>query len=142
MSPYTVWQSENFSIAQSYDFPLPGYLFVECTSGVTSLSELKAAELAELSHVLQRAESLIDSLIKPARTYVLKLGESDQRLHFHLIPRTKEVLAGYLRSTDDKPPYNGALITAWIWSNVRTLGHTDEDINRFIRTAREAGVRD
>jgi len=68
VSPYTIWQSENFSIAQSYDFPLPGYLFVECTSGAASMSELKAAELVELSHVLQRAESLIDSLIKPART--------------------------------------------------------------------------
>jgi len=61
-SPYTIWQSENFSIAKSYDFPLPGYLFVECTSGAASMSELKAAELVELSHVLQRAESLIDSL--------------------------------------------------------------------------------
>ena len=82
MSPYTIWQSENFSIAQSYDFPLPGYLFVECTSGAASMSELKAAELVELSHVLQRAESLIDSLIKPARTSKTWSGRGKQPLWF------------------------------------------------------------
>jgi len=82
VSPYTIWQSENFSIAQSYDFPLPGYLFVECTSGAASMSELKAAELVELSHVLQRAESLIDSLIKPARTSKTWSGRGKQPLWF------------------------------------------------------------
>ena len=46
------------------------------------MSELKAAELVELSHVLQRAESLIDSLIKPARTSKTWSGRGKQPLWF------------------------------------------------------------
>ncbi|RRW42282.1 hypothetical protein EGJ52_17120 [Pseudomonas luteola] len=136
MNQYSIWQCANFSISQSYDFPLPGYLFVECISGVKSLAALTAQDSVELGSVLKRAEHIVETLIKPERIYVLKFGESDQRVHFHMVPRTSKLLEAYLKSTSDKPPYNGALITAWVWSNARALNHTEEEIRGFISAAR------
>ena len=140
MNQFTIWQSENFSISQSYDFLLPGYLFVECAAGVKSLAALTAEHSAELGSALKHAEHIVQTLVNPERIYVLKFGESDQRVHFHIIPRTRKVLDAYLKSVNDEPPYNGALITAWVWSNARTLGHTEKEISEFISSARSVSA--
>lgn len=34
MNQFSIWQSENFVISQARDFPLLGYLFVECITEV------------------------------------------------------------------------------------------------------------
>ena len=138
MNPHTIWQSECFKLSQSYDFRLPGYMFVECISNPRSLADLQPSESQELVSVLKLAEHLLHTLIRPEKVYVLKFGESDDRVHFHIIPRTTKLLASYLNACQTSPPYNGALITAWLWANAESLGYTEEDISDFVSSARQA----
>jgi diadenosine tetraphosphate (Ap4A) HIT family hydrolase len=138
MNPHTIWQSQHFKLSQSFSFRLPGYLFVEALSGVPRLSDLQTPESQELGLALKLAEHLVHTLIRPERTYVLRFGESDERVHFHVVPRTTKLLNFYLRSQQDAPSYNGALITAWLWANADTLGHTEEEIQTFVSAARQA----
>jgi len=137
MNSHTIWKSENFKLSQSYDYRLPGYVFVECNSGARNLNDLQSIESQELVSVLKLAERLLHSLIRPERIYVLKFGESDERVHFHIVPRTAKLLASYLNTCRATPPYNGALITAWLWANAESLDHSDEEIHEFVSSARQ-----
>ena len=137
MNTHTLWQSEFFKLSQSYDYRFPGYLFVECISSVQKLNNLHSDESQELIAALKLAEHLIHTLIRPERIYILKFGESEQRVHFHIVPRTAKLLDAYLRTCMVSPPYNGALITVWLWANANSLGHSDEEINGFISSARQ-----
>lgn len=136
MDFYTIWESTHFRLSQSYDFRLPGYMFVECLSGARRMNDFGPGESEELAAVLKLAESLLHLLVRPERIYILKFGESDDRIHFHVIPRTAELLKSYLDERQDSPPYNGALITAWLWANAGRLGHGEADIEDFISSAR------
>lgn len=138
MDVHTIWQSEHFKLSQSYDFHLPGYMFVECLSGARALNHFNSAESEGLTSVLKLAEHLLHLLVRPERIYILKFGESDDRVHFHIVPRTRELLKSYLDECKDNPPYNGALITAWLWANSGSLGHSEADIHAFISSARKA----
>jgi diadenosine tetraphosphate (Ap4A) HIT family hydrolase len=137
MDFYTIWESAHFRLSQSYDFCFPGYMFVECLSGVRRMNDFGPGESEELAYVLKLGERLLDLLIRPERIYVLKFGESDDRIHFHLIPRTAELLKSYLDDRQESSPYNGALITAWLWANAGRLGHSQADIQNFISSARK-----
>lgn len=136
--PLTIWQSDWVRVSQARSVPLPGYLFVESLSGCTEFDRLDPESGRELQEGIRIAERLVRRLIDPERVYVLKFGEADQHIHFHIVPRTREVLSGYLESTKDTAPYNGARITAWIWEHAGSLGYAPSDIAAFVRAAREA----
>jgi len=136
MNPYIIWESELIRISHSYDFRLPGYLFVENRIGAPSLESFPPNTHGQLGEALRLAEYLVRKIVSPERVYILKFGESDERVHFHVIPRTRKLLDAYLSSENDEPPFNGALITAWVWKNADRLGHTMDEINAFVQRAR------
>jgi len=133
---FTIWTSKSFRIAHAYSYRLPGYLFVENLVDARSLNSLSPEASGELGDALALAERLIHKIIHPERLYILKFGESDDRIHFHLIPRTRKLLDAYLATETDEPPYNGARITAWLWKNADQLGHSTEEIDAFVKTAK------
>lgn len=137
MDAYVIWQNRYHKLSQSYDFAVPGYLFVESRSDACSLDALTVQESQSLIAALQLAEHVLNTLIRPQRSYVLRFGESDASVHFHVIPRTAKLLAAYLEEHRDEPPYNGALITAWLWSNAHKLAHGRQEISAFIQAARQ-----
>ena len=138
MNAFLIWQSGHFKLSQSYDFRLPGYMFVESVSGAKKLTDLKPSEDAELVSVLKLAEKVLHRLLQPEKIYMLKFGEYDERVHFHVVPRTRKLLHSYLSACQATPPYNGALITAWLWAHADSLGYTEAEIRSFVLSARQA----
>ena len=115
---------------------MPGYLIVEPLAPCQGLADLDADQAADLLKCLAAAEAATVDLIEPARVYVLKFGEENPRLHFHVVPRTERIRAGYLSEVRDEKPYSGARIADWIWQRHETLGFTDDEVERFVRSAR------
>lgn len=136
MNRFMIWESPFFRISHSYRYSLPGYLFVETLEDANHLDQPSLGAIRKLGEALALAEHLVMHLTAAERVYVLKFGESDERIHFHVIPRTPELLEAYLSSATDKAPYNGARITAWLWENCAVLKHSAEEIDAFVAAAR------
>lgn len=131
-----IWVSQRARIQHARDVLLPGYLFVESLDDDAALWERDATFRHELADAVAVAEGLVARLVAPQRIYVLRFGESGGRMHFHIIPRTQSVLAGYLSMVADSAPYNGAKIAAWLWEHSQRLGHTRAEVTQFIEAAR------
>jgi diadenosine tetraphosphate (Ap4A) HIT family hydrolase len=136
MNSHTIWESELFRITHSRDYRLPGYLFVENCVDASNLNSFPPNTQGQLGEALRLAEYLVRKFASPERVYILKFGESDDRVHFHVIPRTRKLLDAYLSCEKDEAPFNGALITAWLWKNADRLDHNLEEVNAFVQSAR------
>ncbi len=123
-------------VSQARSFRVPGYLIVEPLRRVHSLEELTEAERADLLDVLAAAERWVRTLMEPERVYQLRFGESDGAVHFHVVPRTTQLLEGYLKSHAEDPPYSGARIVDWVWFHQGELGYTQAEVDEWVERAR------
>lgn len=89
--------NEIFTLDQSLECTVPGYLVLRLKSGETSLAELEPEKARALGAMLARAAKAIEEAVGAERVYVLSFCEVDRRLHFHLFPRTQWLLREYLR---------------------------------------------
>lgn len=136
MDSLDIWAFGPVKITHARNYRLPGYLFVEGASD-TPYSIRAQIELKEaLALATIKAENLVRALLNPQKVYVLKFGESSEKEHFHIIPRTAALLQHYLSGNDDAFPYNGAKITSWLWAHSSSLGHTEAEIRNFVLSAR------
>ncbi len=138
MDAFELRTGRHFRLSQSYGFRFPGYLFVESLVPLTRIGDIGPEARAELHDLLADAEKLAERLVAPERVYVLRFGEEDPTVHFHVVPRTRRLLDAYLADVDDEPPFSGAAIVAWLWRNAATLGFTDADVRDFVTRARAA----
>jgi len=92
MGVLTIWESAQFRVSQAGKVYLPGYLLVESRSGKRDLKELSPQEDRSLLAALDLAKTLLNKRIKPRRIFVVKDREARDRLRFHVIPGTVEVL--------------------------------------------------
>jgi diadenosine tetraphosphate (Ap4A) HIT family hydrolase len=136
LSKLVIWETENLTVSQAHSYSLPGYLFVESKLAVTSTSGFSASEQSEFFAAVSKAEGVVRGLVSPEKIYVLRFGESSEKVHFHIVPRTRRLLDAYLSACPDSPPYNGARITAWLWQNSQLLGHCTDELSAFISAAR------
>ncbi len=133
-----VFETPSCTASQASGYRLPGYLIVEVRGEAERLSQLTAAERADLSDAVAEAERLVHELVAPERVYVAKYAELNPRVHVHVIPRTAALGAAYAAATGDAPPFNGAALTAWLWEHHAGLGHTDAELTAFVERARAA----
>lgn len=122
-----------FRINQAAGYRLPGYLVVDTVPEIARFSDIPPEEHANLVAALALAEDLIIRLLDAERVYVLRMGESVPSLHFHVVPRTKEIATacGQLIT-----PLNGAGVVDWVWRNHESLGYSDADVVDFAYRAR------
>lgn len=133
-----VFETGSFVVSQAGGTRLPGYLIVEDRRGRTRLSDLAADERAELFDLLAMSELVVREAVRPERVYVLRFGDEVERIHFHVVPRTKELAAVYAADVGDEPPWRGARLMDWLWRHHERLGHTDDEIRDFVTRARAA----
>ena len=137
MRELLVRESEHTTVEQAHSYRVPGYLIVQPKAACTCVSDLSAEQASDLFECLVQAESLVRVIVEPERLYVLKFGEENPQVHFHIIPRTEKLAEAYLTHVPDGRPYNGAKIVAWTWQNHASLGYSDEEIGAFVQQARE-----
>lgn len=136
MTDYVILETEHFTVSQANGYRIPGYVIVCSKSPCTSVAELTPEQGTELARCLANAEELIQQIIKPERIYILKFGEANPRVHFHVFPRTRRITEAYLGEVLDKTPYSGARIIDWAWHHHETLGFTDVEIEAFVKDAK------
>ncbi len=133
---YLIHDTEHFTIKQSDMYRIPGYLIVESKADVTTVAGFDAESSSDLLQCVARAEALLQQVLQPERVYIMKFGEMNPRVHFHVFPRTRHIGDAYRVAAGDEAPYSGARLVDWIWTHDESLGFTDQDIQSFIDAAR------
>jgi diadenosine tetraphosphate (Ap4A) HIT family hydrolase len=109
-----IFEDEMFTLEQSTECPLPGYLILRLKSGETSLAQLPAETARALGEMLARTAAAIERAVGAERVYVLSLCEVEPRLHFHLFPRTSWLLREYFKANfNADQPIDGPMLFAW-----------------------------
>jgi len=136
MDELLVFETEHSRISQARDFRVAGYLIVEPKAKCTGLADLDSDQGLDLFGCLARAEALIEEILAPERIYILKFGEENPQVHFHVVPRTQTIERAYLADVPDGKPYSGARIVDWLWFHHESLGCTREESLEFVERAR------
>jgi diadenosine tetraphosphate (Ap4A) HIT family hydrolase len=107
-------KNDMFTLEQSPECAVPGYLVLRLKSGETSLAELAPEKARALGGMLARAAKAIEAAVGAERVYVLSFCEVDRRLHFHLFPRTAWLLDEYARAgAGASGPVDGPMLFSW-----------------------------
>jgi diadenosine tetraphosphate (Ap4A) HIT family hydrolase len=113
-SSLLIFEDETFSLEQSAECPIPGYLILRVKGTETALAQLPPETAGRLGEMLACTASAIERAVRPERVYVLSFCEVDPRLHFHLFPRTAWLLKEYFRANDNaNDPVNGPMLFEW-----------------------------
>ncbi len=122
-----IFEDEMFSLEQSAECPIPGYLLLRLKGEETSLAQLAPEKARALGEMLARAAAAIEQAIKPERVYVLSFCEIDHRLHFHLFPRTAWLLKEYFKANfNANEPIDGPMLFAWARSAFGPGSHVSQ----------------
>jgi diadenosine tetraphosphate (Ap4A) HIT family hydrolase len=109
-----IFADEMFSLEQSSECSIPGYLILRLKGPATSLAELQPDQARALGEMLAAAAGAIEAAVRPERVYVLSFCEVERRLHFHLFPRTAWLLKEYFEANDcANDPVNGPMLFEW-----------------------------
>jgi diadenosine tetraphosphate (Ap4A) HIT family hydrolase len=109
-----IFEDEMFSLEQSAECPIPGYLILRVKGQEIRLAQLPPETAQRLGGMLARAAHAVEQAVKPERVYVLSFCEVDPRLHFHLFPRTAWLLKEYFKANDNpNDPVNGPMLFEW-----------------------------
>ena len=136
MKDYTIFETDHFTVSQASGYRVPGYVIVQSKAECRRVADFSPAQSADLTKCLADAEALVQRIASPERIYILKFGEENPRIHFHVFPRTERIAKAYVAEVEDEPPYSGARIVDWIWHNHESLGFLDEEIQNFVDEAR------
>ena len=109
-----IYEDALFSLEQSAECAISGYLILRLKGAETGMAELKADRAKALGDLLARAVRAVEAAVGAERVYVLSFCEVDTRLHFHLFPRTDWLLKEYFKANDcDADPVNGPRLFEW-----------------------------
>lgn len=89
------YENDFFSIEHCSDCFIPGHLIVLPKEDVLILSEMSVPALQSLGTTLALSHAVIENIIQPARIYTLSFGELMPTIHFHIFPRTDELMKHY-----------------------------------------------
>lgn len=94
---------------------IPGYVIVSLKGAIYSLDQLDTQGRSTLMDTIANLHQTIKEVIDPERIYTLSIGEIQPRLHFHVFPRTKELLAKYKTqcSITEDTPISGMHLFEW-----------------------------
>lgn len=76
----------------------PGELILATRRHCESLAQLTREEAAALGPLLRAAVAVVEEVVRPERVYVAAHGERVRHVHFFLLPRTRDLPAGHVRS--------------------------------------------
>jgi diadenosine tetraphosphate (Ap4A) HIT family hydrolase len=111
---FMIFEDELFSLEQSAECPIPGYLILRLKGPQVDLAQLPPETARRLGEMLARTAAAIEQAVRPERVYVLSFCEVDPRLHFHLFPRTAWLLKEYFKANDNpNDPVNGPMLFEW-----------------------------
>jgi diadenosine tetraphosphate (Ap4A) HIT family hydrolase len=114
----TILENEHAVLAHADFCSVPGYLVLRMRKDVESFGDLSTPGAQRLGGLLASAAAAIETVTKADRVYCLSFCEVDRRLHFHLFPRTDELLAEYQEATGTAgQAVDGPALFTWARAN-------------------------
>jgi diadenosine tetraphosphate (Ap4A) HIT family hydrolase len=92
-----IHETAHWSVDHALTRWIGGWLIVKPKRHVEHLAELSTEEAAELGPLIQAVSAAMARVLSPERVYVLSLGEEVHHIHFHVIPRYRELPGHVLR---------------------------------------------
>jgi diadenosine tetraphosphate (Ap4A) HIT family hydrolase len=100
-----VYQDDHWAFfLRSRPLLVSGQGFIVLKRHCERLSELTPAELQTLGPMMQRAETALDRVLRPAKVHFGLYAEAVQHIHLHVLPRMPSMPAGNIPVT---------LLSAW-----------------------------
>jgi len=105
----------DYATLEHADFcAVPGYLVLRVRKGAESFGDVSLPGSQRLGALLASAAAAVETVTKADRVYCLSFCEVDRKLHFHLFPRTEELLAEYQAGTGTAGrPVDGPAVFTW-----------------------------
>ena len=114
VSPVIIYKNGLYTLEQSAECAVPGYLILRLKGPETSLAGLATEQAKALGEALSRAVRAIEQAAGADRVYILSFCEVERRLHFHLFPRTAWLLREYRKANGgESEAINGPLLFEW-----------------------------
>jgi diadenosine tetraphosphate (Ap4A) HIT family hydrolase len=85
-----LWQNERLRVIDAGDALYPGFTRVIWTAHVVEMTDLTAAEQAELLRVVLLVEHVQRAELQPDKVNLAAFGNVVPHLHWHVIPRWQE----------------------------------------------------
>ncbi len=102
-----------FRIEACRDCAVPGYLIVSASGHEASLAELSPSAQCALGPVLGACVEAITKVIHPDRVYTAHFSERTPGVHFHLFPRTCEMVAAFRAAHPEDRETDGPKLLSW-----------------------------
>lgn len=94
----------------------------------SSLSDLSSDALASLGSTLAMVTKAITEVVGAERVYCGLFCEQFRQVHFHIFPRTAQLLSEYKRAHPEQSEISGPLILDWAYHTfARPIPGADRD---------------
>jgi diadenosine tetraphosphate (Ap4A) HIT family hydrolase len=85
-----LWRDERWRVLLAREPDYPGFCRVVWSAHVREMSDLPAAERAELMEAVYAVEAALRALLRPDKINLASLGNQVPHLHWHVIPRFRD----------------------------------------------------
>ena len=114
LHPGLIYEDEHVTLRQAEFCAIPGYLVLRLKNGAESMADLAPGEARHVGLVLSKTARVLEEAVGAERVYILSFAEIDRRLHFHLFPRTAQILSAFCEATGGDPKaVNGPVLFEW-----------------------------
>jgi diadenosine tetraphosphate (Ap4A) HIT family hydrolase len=120
-----ICETEHWTVDHAVPRWIRGWLIVKPSRHVEGLAELSPDEAAELGPLIRAASAALVRVLQPERVYVLSLGEEVHHIHWHVIPRYREL------------PANVITLLSEAWDEVSPWECTEEEAASTAAALRE-----
>lgn len=116
---YLIFSTEHYTVEQSHELPIPGYLILKPTQTVDSLSTITTTALHQLGPMMALSYACIEQLINPEIIYCARFGEKVRAIHFHLFPRSTSIGTAYRKAhnLNEHADISGPQLLDWMMNH-------------------------
>lgn len=134
--PAIIKENDYYRIEHAQPCTIPGYLIIFVKPTANHLGELAPAIQQAVCQAISSSLTIVKSIIQPERIYTLSFGEQTPQLHFHIFPRTRQMLNDYNQALQQHNDYaDGATMFNWARKHYQQTSQTDQTLAAAITAA-------
>lgn len=116
-----IYADEIFSLEACLAHQIPGYLILRLRQPHPTFSSLNDQVAQQLGLAVAKISALVEVKVAAETVYVLRFGEENRQIHFHIFPRTRRMDEAYRsHHTSCGQFLNGPLVFEWARNHFKT----------------------
>ena len=116
---YLIFSTENYTVEQSNEYLIPGYLILRPIFPAHSITTMTKAALNEFGPLMALTHACVENIIHPEIIYCARFGEKVLAIHFHIFPRSTGIGHAYRKAhgLSENADINGPRLLDWIMNH-------------------------